>query len=179
MVDQSIFYRGKLQAIEVPIIDSDKKTAAQYEAELRNLIAHGITAPLVYQSPGDMGLLKRALEIRDKVGVSTDRFFFCAWGVGPEDDAKETRRVLGAVMALARSFGYRELYNFGPDEPSLQEARDQAVVWRSLQKLGWRTYTAINALTDSTGRIRPDLWKQVKGALDLSIVGGRPNNNVR
>ena len=176
-VEQSIFYRGQLTGSEVPVIDAgNKKTEAQYEVELRDMVAHGVDAPLVYQPPGDMDLMKRALEMRQEADVRTDRFFFCAWGHGPNDKPESTRRVLGEMMALTRSLGYREFYNYGPDEPSAERVRQQIAPWKFLREdIGAKVYLACNSFTDSTGALREDLWNQVKGVVNAFVVGGKPN----
>ena len=178
-VDQSIYYRGQLSGSDVPVIDrGNKKTETQYAAELRDMVAHGVTSPLVYQAPGgpgDMDLVRRALEIRQEAGVDTDRFFFCAWGVVPKDVNEGTRRVLGGLKELAGEFGYREFYNYGPDEPSVERVREQIAPWKFVHELGWKVYLACNVLADSTGKIRPDLWNEIRGSVDLFVIGGPPN----
>ena len=178
VVEQSIFYRGKVQATDVPVIDSDTKTETQYEAEMRDMVAHGVTAPLWYQPPADMDLMRTALEIRQRAGVDTQRFYFCAWGVDPWDVNDESRRVLGAVKALAREFGYREFYNFGSDEPTVEKAREQVGPGEFIHELGWKHYYACNVLTDSAGALREDLWGAVKDTVDMFVVGRPPNPDL-
>ena len=179
IVEQAIFYRGKLQATDVPVIDKDKKTAVQYEAELRNMLAHGVDTPLVYQPPqgsARMDLMRRVLEMRKAAGVRTDRFFFCAWGIGPEDTDTDTRHVLGEMLKLARSFGYREFYNYGPDEPSAEQVRQHIEPWKFLrEEIGVKVYLACNSFTDTTGALRKDLWSLVKNHVNAFVVGGAPN----
>ena len=183
VVDQSMFYRGQLSGSDVPVLDRDgnKKTETQYAAELRDMVAHGVSSPLLYQPPANMDLTRRALEIRRDAGVSTGRLYLCSWGVGPEDmsdGARESRRVLGNLRELARELGYRELYNFGPDEPTVERVREQIAPWRLLHELGWKVYLACNVLTDSTGRIRADLWSEIRGSVDLFVVGRPPNTTL-
>ncbi|MFH0964505.1 MAG: sugar-binding protein [Planctomycetota bacterium] len=174
-VEQSIYYRGQLSGSEKPVIECNMKTEVQYEAELGDMMAHGVDAPLCYQSPGDMELMKRALEIRKQVGVRTDRFFFCALGVGPKDVGENTRRVLEAMMGLTRSFGYMEFYNYGPDEPSVERVRQQVGAWAFEREIGAKVYLACNVLTDTTGALREDIWDAVKGVVDALVVAETPN----
>jgi len=180
IVEQSIYYRGQLTGYDVPVIDlGNRKTETQYEAEMRDMVAHGVDAPLCYQPPGGpegMKLMKRVLAIRKEAGVRTDRFFFCAWGVGPKDVNDSTRRVLGEMKALTRSFGYREFYNYGPDEPSAERMRKQIEPWRFLRdEIRVQVYLACNSFTDSTGALRNDLWSQVKDVVSAFVVGGTPD----
>ena len=177
VVEQSMYYRGQLSGSDVPVIDrrGDKKNETQYAAELRDLVAHGVTSPLVYQGSADMDLMRRALELRREAGVSTDRFYYCAWGVGPKDVGDSTRRVLGDLKELAREFGYREFYNYGPDEPTAKRARESIAPWRFVHELGWKTYLACNALKDSTGKVQAELWHELRGSVDLFVIGDAPS----
>ncbi len=180
MVVQSIFYRGQITTSNVPIIGENAKTEEQYEAEIRNMVAHGVDAPLCYQPPsakGPTALMKRALEIRRDAGVSTDRFFGCFWGPGPEMDRALTRRVLGEVIKLTKSFGYREYYNYGPDEIGVERTRKMIKPWRFLQKqIGAKVYLAASAdIWTGTSPARRKLWNQVKEVVNLFLTGGVPN----
>ena len=182
VVEQSIFYRGQLSGSDVPLIDTNKKTEAQYLAEIRNMVSHGLDAPLCYQTPGDgrpdaMALMRRALEIRKQAGVSIDRFFGCFWGYGPEGDPELTRRVLGEVIELTKSFGYREYYNYGPDEASVEQARQQIEPWRFLrEEIGAKVYLAASPdVWEGKGPVRRELWNHVKEVVNLFISGGAPN----
>ena len=179
VVDQSMIYNGRLSGSDTPVVGSEgdkpPKTETQYAAEMRNMAAHGVTAPIIYQPSDNMDLMRRALEIRKEAGVDTDRFFYCGWGVRPADMGDSTRQVLGGLKKLAGEFGYREFYNFGPDEPTIEQVREQIAPWRFVRELGWKVYLACNALTDTTGALRQDLWNEVKHVVDLFIVGGPPN----
>ncbi|MFH0962679.1 MAG: sugar-binding protein [Planctomycetota bacterium] len=175
VLEYSIYYRGRLVQGEHPSIESDPKTREQYEAEIRDMVAHGVDAPLVYQGTKPLDLMEQALTVRQRAGVSTERFFLCSWGVGPKDSREGTRATLGSVMDLARSFGYREFYNYGPDEPSIERVREQVGSWKFLHEIGWKVYLACNVLTDSTKALRRDLWDEVKGSVDAFVVGGPPN----
>jgi hypothetical protein len=173
VVEHSMYYRARLTGSDVPVLDlrGENKTETQYAAELRDMVAHGVTSPLVYQPPANMDLMRRALEIRQETGVRSDRFYFCAWGIGPNDTGDDSRRVLGEMRELVKRFGYREFYNYGPDEPSVEGARESVAAWRFTHDLGWKTYLACNALKDSTGGIRRELWKELRNEVDLFVVG--------
>ena len=182
MVEQSIFYRGVLSGSTVPIIHGNNKTEVQYAAELNDLVAHGVDAPLCYQSTGDgrpaaMALMKRVFEMRRDAGISTDRFFGCFWGYGPADDPELARRVLGQIVELTKTFGYREYYNYGPDEQSVEQCRQQIEPWRFLrEEIGAKVYLAASpAVWTGTGPVREKLWNQFKDVVNLVVAGGVPN----
>jgi hypothetical protein len=182
-VVHSIFYRGQLTASDVPLIDENAKTEEQYEAEIRNMVSHGVDAPMCYQPTGDgenpaaMDLMRRALEIRRDAGVSTDRFFGCFWGPSPADDPALTRRVLGEVIKLTKSFGYREYYNYGPDEAGVEQTKTVLEPWRLLrEEVGAKVYLAASPkVWTGTNPARRKLWNQVKGLVNLFVTGGTPN----
>ncbi len=144
---------------------------------------HGVDAPLCYQPTGDgedpaaMDLMRRALEIRRDAGVSTDRFFGCFWGYGPQDDPELARRVLGEVIELTKSFGYREYYNYGPDEPGVEQTRQQIEPWRFLrEEIGAKVYLAVSpGVWESKSPDRRKLWNQFKEVVNLFVAGGVPN----
>ena len=48
-LEYAIYYRGKLVDSDVPTTESEYKTPRQYEAELANMLAHGVTTPICYQ----------------------------------------------------------------------------------------------------------------------------------
>ena len=181
VVEHSIYYRGQITASDVPLIDENAKTEQQYEAEIRNMVAHGVDAPLCYQPPGGgrgaMALMRRALEIRRDAGVSTDRFFGCFWGAYPGIDRAKTRRVLGEVIKLTKSFGYREFYNYGPDEISAERTKKIIEPWRFLQEeIGAKVYLAASPdIWTGTSPARRKLWNQVKEVVNIFLTSGVPN----
>ncbi len=169
----SIFYRSKLGPNATPM---HRRTPQQYRSEQHDLIAHGVTAPLVYQSPGDLDLLRQALELRLQAGVSTERFFFCAWSAGPKDIPEPTRKVLTNVRRLIESFGYKQFYNYGRDEPTPQQLLEYAPAYRFLHdEMNIKSYYACNALLDSTGKLRRHLWDAIKDNTAALTVGGPLN----
>jgi len=82
----SIYYRGQLSDTDTPTISSEIKSRKQFEAELRNMLSHGLTNPTVsvplYQ-------LKEVLEFRARVGFAPDVLYYLGVGTGnpttPED----------------------------------------------------------------------------------------------
>ena len=183
MVEQSIFYRGQVTASNVRLIDDNAKTEEQYEAEIRNMVAHGVDAPMCYQPTGDgenpaaMDLMRRALEIRRDAGVNTDRFFGCFWGYGPNSDPALARKVLGDVIELTKSFGYREYYNYGPDEAGVEQTKKQIEPWRFLrEEIGAKVYLAASPnVWTGTNPARRKLWNQVQKVVNILLTGGTPN----
>ena len=184
-VVHSIYYRGQLSGSDVPIIHDNSKTEEQYKAELRNLVAHGVDSPLCYQPTGDgenpaaMDRMRRMFQLRKEAGINMDRFFYCAWGYSgpPQDEPELTRRVLGEMLELSRSFGYREFFNYGPDEAGPEQTQRQIEPWTFLRdEIGVKTYLAASPqVWEGKTPARRELWNQVKEVVHLLIAGGAPN----
>ncbi len=147
------------------------------------MVAHGVDAPMCYQPTGDgkdpaaMDLMRRALEIRRDAGVNTDRFFGCFWGYGPNSDPALARKVLGGVIKLTKSFGYREYYNYGPDEIGVEQTRKQIEPWRFLrEEIGAKVYLAASAdVWTGTDPARRKLWNQAKEVVNVFLTSGVTN----
>ncbi|GAH00483.1 unnamed protein product, partial [marine sediment metagenome] len=49
MLEYSIYYRGKLTADGRGTITSEGKSREQFAAEMRDMVAHGVVNPTIYQ----------------------------------------------------------------------------------------------------------------------------------
>ena len=75
-IDYSFYYRGILdKAWPAGSVSSEYKSEAQMLAELKNLKAHGVSNPTVYQ-PFKSDLLGRVLELRQQAGMDTERLLW-------------------------------------------------------------------------------------------------------
>jgi hypothetical protein len=53
-------------------ISSEEKSKVQLAAELKDMVDHGITNPILYQGFGNKALLKEHLAMRRAAGMSND-----------------------------------------------------------------------------------------------------------
>jgi len=174
----AIYYRGRLSRhpITAPemrkhrdqlgLLNSNWKTPEQYLAEMRNLKAHGVEYPTVYQS--DEALFRQEVSLRDKAGLPKDALYSLGVQTGnpskPEDlhalEKKITRwkRIIG-------EHGYENLYVYGIDEAKGDLLRAQRPAWITVRKAGGKVFAAIN--TGSAG-VMGDI-------LDLAVLPGKPD----
>ena len=152
----SIYYRAKLGA-KAPKCDSEFKTEAQLLAEFRDLRAHGVTNPNVYQGPGP--LLQRYFDLRKQAGMHGGPLLTLGVGVGsPPGQIK-------AAIALAKKNGFDDVYFYAADEASGDRLRSQRALFKKVHAAGGKVFVA--GYKDS--------YKLVGDLLDLPIFAGRPD----
>jgi len=94
-------------------VGPDIRSVEQYRAEMKNLLAHGVDNPT---ESVPLEQLETALKIRQEVGMNNEFLYHTyeglgGWTVKPVDVER-----LREVVALARKYGYREVYFYGLDE---------------------------------------------------------------
>ncbi|MFP6642376.1 MAG: hypothetical protein VCF24_02250 [Candidatus Latescibacterota bacterium] len=166
-----IYYRGILSSSRTPeFVSSDLKTEQQLEAEFRDLKAHGILYPDVYQQAGlradgslDVDDLERYLDIRDRAGLPGDKLFYNGSSVGARDSEESLQELVEfcrQLIAWARDRGFEEVYFFGSDEAFGEELAAQRRSWSRVRELGGKMTVAC-----STG-----FFDLVGDLLDLPIM---------
>ncbi|MFH1006888.1 MAG: sugar-binding protein [Candidatus Latescibacterota bacterium] len=135
-----IYYRGKLSPGHGP----ESLTEARYEAQLRDIAAHGFETATIYDPPP---YVKAALDLQRKVGLAGPVPYLGWLGGGASTEGVKM------LNRLVREGGYPELIYYGVDEPNNPEksARCRAL-FGMIQEAGGRTTTAIpKAYADSLG----------------------------
>ena len=74
-LEYSMYYRGFLGSGMPERVSSEQKTPEQLEAEFKNLKAHGITNPDIYQ-PYNKPYFDQYLDIRKKSGLKMDPMYY-------------------------------------------------------------------------------------------------------
>jgi hypothetical protein len=174
----SLYYRAFLGASEPEIVSSEQKTLQQLEAEYRNMKAHGITNPNVYQRVNvkpdgsfdskyragvDFSYMDQILEIRNRVGLKTDPLYFLGVGTGSStNDAEIARRIeiMRDVIAWAGDQGIETVYFQGSDEARGEKLKRQRRIWEEVHEIGGKIFVAT-----STG-----FFDLVGDLLDLPVV---------
>ena len=133
-------------------MSSELKTPEQLEAEFRNMKAHGITNPDVYQKPQinadgtiDFTYLDRYIEIKRRAGLKTDPLYFLGLGTGSATDEKQIKERLGLlrqVLDYARSKGIKQVYFYGADEARGEELKRQRETWQAIHDMGGKVFVA-------------------------------------
>ncbi len=135
-----LYYRGKLSPGHGP----ESLTAGRYEAQLRDIAAHGFRTATIYDPPS---YVRAALDLQRKAGLEGP-VPYLGWLSGGAS-AQGVRK----LNDLVREGGYPELVYYGVDEPNDPEesARCRAL-FRTIREAGGRTTTAIpKAYADSLG----------------------------
>ncbi|NMA41026.1 MAG: hypothetical protein GX937_12720 [Lentisphaerae bacterium] len=149
----SIYYRGRLHKGK-PVCNSERKTEEQLLAELKDMVAHGVTNPTVYQGLGPD--LERYFQLRQEAGMRGGPLLFLG-GSNP-DNAKN-------VIALARKYGFTDVYFYGIDERSGDELRAQRAWYDRIHAAGGKVFVA--GYKDS--------YEIMGDVLDLPIFAHRPD----
>jgi len=141
----SIYYRAKLAADNQPTITSEWRSEQQYLAELRDMRAHGVLYPNLYQGYSNPQVLRRELELRQEVGLADDILFTLGRGtdnVTSEDALNSLKNDVKTWRELAADFGYKEVYFYGADEAMGERLTAQRKAWEAVQEAGGKTFVA-------------------------------------
>lgn len=164
-IQYSIYYRGTLS--EHPTISSEQKGYDQFVAELKNMQAHGVTNPAVYQRL-DKQALSKVLDIRKGVGLDTSALFYLGTGTGNPQTSEalaELRRRAKVVKDIAKEHGIESVYLYGIDEAKGERLATQRRAWESVHQEGVKVFTA--------GYL--DAFPLIGDLLDLLVMAGKLN----
>jgi len=156
-----------------------KKTETQYQAELDNLKAHGITTPMFAQDlmPLEGGgydyyWSNLAMNMIAQTGFEDPKLLYIPYGtaVGTQQTPEEIADMqdyVGNHVALAQSFGFDDIYFYGIDEAQGSALLAQRDAWQGVHDVGGKVFsTAYTRITD---------WFPLVGdLLDLGIEGTAP-----
>ena len=138
------FYRGAMDAGE-PSGGADHKTPAQYEADMRSLVSHGMRHPTFYVGGTDLPLLVREMEVRNRAGLPKDVALLVGYpGTGNREQVRK-------ALALAKQGGYERVSTWGSDEAKADVARAELAaiaVDHEEGALAHRTYWLPEAVGD-------------------------------
>lgn len=169
----SIYYRGQLRP-DKPTISSEYKSAEQMTAELKDMQAHGISNPTVYQHFGHSrtaeALIKDALKLRRDVGFTADTLYFLGMNTGISSTTTERAELAQRVrqlIGLARPFGIKDVYIYGIDEAEGEKLLAQRKAWEAVHEAGAKVYVA-----GRTGN-----FHKVGDVLDLLVAAYEPNKD--
>lgn len=166
-VTYSLYYRGQLS--DKPTISSELKNRTQFEAEMRNMIAHGVSNPTIYQRL-DRTQLNAVLTIRESVGMVPEKLFYLGTSTGNPNTSKDLEalsiriKYLLSIPAVSR---FREIYIYGIDEAKGEKLSSQLQAWKLAHSNGLKIFSAGYKGT----------FDRVGSMLDLLIFAGRPNQD--
>lgn len=161
----SIYYRGQLS--DEPTISSELKSRVQFETELRNMIAHGITNPTVYQRL-DRKQMSDVFAIRGSVGIVPDALYYLGTGTGNPstvEGLQELRNRMKYLIDIPAVNQFRETYVYAIDEAKDERLSSQQKAWNVVHGVGAKVFVAGYKGT----------FERVGSTLDLLVLAGRPN----
>lgn len=144
----------------------DIRSVAQYRAELKNLLAHGVDNPT---ESVPLEQLETALKVRREVGMNTDILYHTyeglgGWTVKPVDVER-----LKKVVALAKQYGYEEVYFYGLDEAQGERLKESRPELEKIHQAGGKIFAAGLATT-----LGGDSFEIVGDLQDLMVMSCVP-----
>lgn len=145
-LEYSIYYRACLNKSNEATISSESKSELQFRKELENMIAHGIKNPTIYQSPSDIELLGKVLNIRKQVGLSGEPLYYYGIRTTAKDytpqELEELKRKVIDTIDFARSYDVSEVYFYGHDEATGEALLKQRAAWQAIHEAGGKVFVA-------------------------------------
>jgi len=143
-LEYSIYYRGFLDAGRPAFVSSEQKTPEQLAAEFRDMKAHGITNPDIYQG-FTQPYMDAYLDIRRRAGLKMSPIYYLGIGTGNfTDEARIAERLeqIRTFLDYARKKGIDEVYFHGSDEARGEELKMQRRMWRRVHEVGGKIFVA-------------------------------------
>ncbi|MFA7186486.1 MAG: hypothetical protein WC082_16410, partial [Victivallales bacterium] len=130
-----IYYRGMLGGCALDgsrggkekYISSIFKTGRQYQAELKDMVDHGIRNTIVYDG---LTTLNEAIKLRKTSGMPYDPLYIIGVGANGSSDARKK------VMNIAAENKISEVYFYGLDEAHGDKLKNQRKNWESVHEMG-------------------------------------------
>ena len=149
----SMYYHGRLQSNGQGTISNRWKSKTQLQAELQNLVAHGITSPVVYQDWEEPSLFREYLEAMKEAEMATSPLFLYGegsnLGYGTTSSIAELTSLtkeVAEVMKIAESEGFSDVYFYGIDEAlakyGMETLLQQRNAWQAIQKANGKVFTS-------------------------------------
>ena len=158
LLDYTIYYRGGklgVKPTEYAPVDSEYKTDEQIEADLADMLDHGVAHPIWYAAHD------RILKMRRRFGIRGPAFML--YPNAPRPDQTQYIGWAANVIEALRQGGAQPIYIGGPDEPNVTQmghARERIDATHRL--LGVKVFTALCTQLS---------WENLRQHLDLAIVG--------
>ena len=155
-----VYYRAYLSPNKPRHVSSELKTPQQLEAEFRNMRAHGILYPDVYQyviilpngerdhkykAEANFEYLDKYLQIKKRAGLPLNPMYFLGVGTGSFTEKKDIEKrldLIRKVLAFAKDRGITEVYFQGSDEAHGEALSRQRKMWEAIHGVGGKIFVA-------------------------------------
>lgn len=125
-------------------VGPDIRSVEQYRAEMKNLLAHGVDNPT---ESVPLEQLETALKVRQEVGMNNEFLYHTYEGLGGWTVKPVDLERLKKVVALARKYGYREVYFYGLDEAQGERLKESRPELERIHQAGSKIFAAGLATT--------------------------------
>ena len=153
-MEYSLYYIGMIT--KRGSISSEDKSTEQFNAELKDMLDHGVTNPTCISIPTN-GSCAQILSTRNNVGLNNTNLYLTGLSFGCSSE-------LTYYQKLTAPYGVTNLYVYGPDEKNINNAFNRS---------------QMAAIHNAGGKVM-DSQKQydagsVADILDLAVVSGVPS----
>lgn len=141
----SVYYVARLDPSGKGTVSSELKSEAQYLADLRNMAAHGIDNPTLYEKFVDPTLFEKALSLRAKAGMDNTTIFSIGVTTAAAGTEAGDKSIVDSAIRgreIAAKYGCKNFYVYGIDEAVGDRVRKQLKVWEELNKIGIKVFVA-------------------------------------
>ena len=156
----SVYYRGILKPSLKGSISSETKSPEQYLAEMKNMVAHGIDSPNIYQNNGrnfNPELLAKVLKIRQQAGINNREIYYLGLVTG-NNYIKHPQAIKTLVakykkqQKLFAKYGCKDLYIMGMDEAKGDMLAGQLPAWKAINAAVGKVFVAGDIFSASDRR---------------------------
>lgn len=120
-------------------VGADLRSVEQYRAELKNLLAHGVDNPT---ESVPLEQLEIALKVRKEVGMKMDYLYHTWEGLGGWEVKPVDVERLKKIVALAKKYGYKDVYFYGLDEAQGERLKASRVELEKIHQAGGKIFMA-------------------------------------
>jgi len=166
-LEYSIYYRGKLTEDGQGSITSERKSSEQLAAEMRDMVAHGVVNPTIYQR-WDERLLPELFELREAAGMRSSRVYTLGISTGApqtEEALESLKEDVRQWLEFVRARGYDELHVYGIDEARGDELEAERAAFEAVHEAGAKVFVACYK----------NYFELVGDLLDVPVWSGAPD----
>ncbi len=161
------------------------KSARQLRAELQNMVAHGVTNPMM-RYRNNLSQFEERLKIRKELGMDMRTLYLLSWesyvqrAAQGEISADGLKRRVRALIELAARYGVQEVYFYGIDEARGDALRSQRGAIEALHEAGGKLFSAgYKSKSDAAGNQgvseSEGNFEAIGDLQDLLVCAGAPS----
>jgi hypothetical protein len=140
----SIDYHGRINKTGCTT-RSYPKTRAQFKADLKNMLEHGITNCQHY-FPANEKNLKEVLELRREVGMDNKILYLkgstCIGNPTSPEDLNHLKKKIRDIIEFVKPYGVKTVYFYGIDERRGNVLKSQRPAWNAVHEAGGKIFVA-------------------------------------